>query len=398
MRVLIATYSRDLLGGVEKYLQAMIPGLIERGHSVALLYEIPSNTAEDGIDSQAERVPAWCSRDLGVDSVLGSAATWSPDVVYCHGLDDSRLEDALLQKYPTILYAHTYVGTCVSARKCYAWPQLRPCDRQLGAACLSLYHVRRCGGLNPIVMWQLFQIQTRRKSRLPAYRAVLVASRHMQREYELHGVSPNRLHLLPLFATDSIPSADAPAAKDPAGRLLFVGRLMDVKGVDYLLEAIPIAASGLNQPLTLTIAGDGPQRGRLQDLARRLGLAVEFAGWVDTERKLELIRQADLLVVPSLWPEPFGLVGIEAGCLGVPAVGFAVGGIPDWLIPGQSGELAPGDPPTVAGLADAIVRALAYPGHYRQLCRGAWEVARKLSLDLHLEQLDRILSSGTSSA
>ena len=105
---------------------------------------------------------------------------------------------------------------------------------------------------------------------------------------------------------------------------------------------------------------------------------VEFAGWLNTEKKLDLLREADLIAVPSLWPEPFGLVGIEAGCYGVPAVGFAVGGIPDWLIPGQTGELAPGDPPTAAGLSEAIVRALADPSHYRRLSAGAWEMARRI--------------------
>ena len=59
--------------------------------------------------------------------------------------------------------------------------------------------------------------------------------------------------------------------------------------------------------------------------------------------------------MPSTWPEPFGLVGLEAARAGVPAAAFDVGGIRDWLIDGQTGALAPGDPPTAAGLATAIV-------------------------------------------
>jgi glycosyltransferase involved in cell wall biosynthesis len=105
------------------------------------------------------------------------------------------------------------------------------------------------------------------------------------------------------------------------------------------------------------------------------------------------MRQADLLAVPSVWPEPFGLVGIEAGSIGLPAVAYAVGGIPDWLLPGQSGEVAAADPPTVDGLADAIVRALADPGHYANLCRGAWEVAQRFTLDTHIAKLVPILEA-----
>ncbi|MGA2216372.1 MAG: hypothetical protein ABSH31_24080, partial [Bryobacteraceae bacterium] len=79
---------------------------------------------------------------------------------------------------------------------------------------------------------------------------------------------------------------------------------------------------------------------------------------------------------------------------GVPAVGFAVGGIPDWLIPGQSGELAAGNPPTVEGLAEAIVRAFADPVHYQKLRAGAWEMSKKFGLDTHLAELERVLRAG----
>ena len=247
-------------------------------------------------------------------------------------------------------------------------------------------------------MWKLFQTQSKQKSRLPDYRAVLVASRHMYREFGRHGVPTDRLHLVPLPAGASQPDATAPEPRAMGYRILFVGRLMDVKGVSHLLRAIPLAAGKLGRPLTLTIAGDGPERGSIQDLARQLALPVEFAGWVDTEQRSDLLRQADLVAVPSLWPEPFGLVGIEAGCFGVPAVGFAVGGIPDWLIAGQTGELAPGDPPTVEGLAEAMLRALADPRHHQKLRVGAWEMAKQFSLERHLAQLEPILSAAASAA
>jgi len=119
---------------------------------------------------------------------------------------------------------------------------------------------------------------------------------------------------------------------------------------------------------------------------------VEFMGWVPTVEKLNLMRQVDLLAVPSLWPEPFGLVGIEAGCLGLPAVGYATGGIPDWLVAGETGELAPGDPPTVEGLAEAMIRALASPEHHTRLATGAWSLAKLFTLENHLARLEPILT------
>jgi glycosyltransferase involved in cell wall biosynthesis len=396
VRILITNASRYLLGGAEKYLETLIPALARQGHSLALLYESPFEAGAQGIDGLVGSLPSWCSDELGPPAAFRAVVDWQPDVVYSQGLNDTWIESSLQRKYHTILYAHTFYGTCVSGRKCHSWPRLEPCARRFGAACLLLYYPRRCGGLNPKTTWELFQIQSRRNAMLREYQAILVASRYMYRQYEQHGVSPDRLQLLPLYPAGSAPDATAPEPRDPGGRILFVGRLMDVKGVDHLLQAMPLAAVKLGFPLVLTIAGDGPDRERLEGLARRLGLAVEFTGWVNSERRADLMRQADLLAVPSLWPEPFGLTGLEAGCFGLPAVAFASGGIPDWLIPGQTGELAPADPPTTPGLADAIVRALADPIRYQKLRVGAWEMARRFSPARHVEQLEQILSCRAS--
>jgi glycosyltransferase involved in cell wall biosynthesis len=78
-------------------------------------------------------------------------------------------------------------------------------------------------------------------------------------------------------------------------------------------------------------------------------------------------------------------------------VGYAVGGIPDWLIPGQTGELAPGDPTSVDGLADAIVRALENPEHHAALRRGARQLAQRFTLDAHLTELELALAPGRTS-
>jgi glycosyltransferase involved in cell wall biosynthesis len=391
MRILIATSPQAVVGGVEKYLQWLIPALQQRGHSIGVLYEDPAPAGVEKIDAVSAGAPGWCAAELGLESVGAALRNWKPDVVYSHGLNDPALERFLLDSFPVALYAHTYRGTCISGRKCHTRPRLQPCSRQLGPGCLAVYHVLGCGGLHPGTAWRLFQLQLARKRTLPRYGAVLVASHHMYQEYSVHGVAPDRLHLVPLFSTDTVPQSSAPPPKAPGTNVLFVGRLVDVKGAAYLLRALPLAAASLGRPLRLTIAGDGPEREKMDALARHLGVQVDFAGWVDGEQRSRLMRQADLLAVPSLWPEPFGLVGIEAGCFGVPAVGFAVGGISDWLLPGRTGELAPSNPPSVPGLAEAIVRALADPSHYQSLREGAWEMSKRHSIERHIAQLEPIL-------
>jgi glycosyltransferase involved in cell wall biosynthesis len=83
--------------------------------------------------------------------------------------------------------------------------------------------------------------------------------------------------------------------------------------------------------------------------------------------------------------------------VGLPAVGYAVGGIVDWLIPGETGELAPADPPTAAGLAAAIVRALGDSSTHAKLRLGAWKQAHKHHMTTHVDRLIAIFRSLTES-
>jgi glycosyltransferase involved in cell wall biosynthesis len=393
MRILIATSHRNLVGGVEKYLQDIMPCLVERGHQLALLYEYAFDPTREPIDARELDLPCRGIYESSVESGLSFVRDWKPDIVYSQGLETAHLQSTLLNEYPTVLYAHNYVGTCASGEKCHAFPRPEPCDRQFGPACLALYFPRRCGGLHPGTMWKMYQRAAERNIQLPRYAAILVASAHMRREFARHGAQPERIHLAPLPNPNEGEPFHAPAQRTSRSNLLFLGRVTKLKGADHLLRAIPLAEKQLGRPLAVTIAGDGPERKRLEDFASRNQLTVEFVGWIRSSEKADVISQADLLVVPSLWPEPFGLVGIEAGSYGVPAVGYDVGGISDWLIPGYSGELAPGNPPSVEGLAASMTRALSDPAHYAELSRGAREVAGRFTLAAHLSQLENTLAS-----
>jgi glycosyltransferase involved in cell wall biosynthesis len=117
------------------------------------------------------------------------------------------------------------------------------------------------------------------------------------------------------------------------------------------------------------------------------GLKFEFVGWVESEQREALWNDCHLLVLPSVWPEPFGLVGLEAGLRSVPTVAFAVGGITDWLQDDVNGYLASGDPPTAENLATAILKCFDDPARYARLRRGALDVARQFKMETHLAAL-----------
>jgi glycosyltransferase involved in cell wall biosynthesis len=212
-----------------------------------------------------------------------------------------------------------------------------------------------------------------------------------------NGVSADRLHVVPPFVPIVAPSADRPVDRSPdrAIRLLYLGRLEPLKGVDRLLTAVPIVAKALERPVSLVVAGDGTRRPELERMAAGIcagdsRVRIEFAGWQNESGRAQQFAHADALVVPSLWPEPFGLVGIEAASAGVPAVAFATGGIPEWLEEGANGCLARSESAEPSDLAAAIVRCVKDAGTLERLRDGARRAASRWTRERHVEGLERV--------
>jgi glycosyltransferase involved in cell wall biosynthesis len=96
-------------------------------------------------------------------------------------------------------------------------------------------------------------------------------------------------------------------------------------------------------------------------------------------------------VVPSLWPEPFALIGLEAAALGIPSVAFDVGGIRQWLDSGRSGQLV--DPASGSqGLGAAMAALLADPALVSRLGAQARAIASRMSRAAHVDGLEAVLS------
>jgi glycosyltransferase involved in cell wall biosynthesis len=100
-----------------------------------------------------------------------------------------------------------------------------------------------------------------------------------------------------------------------------------------------------------------------------------------------IYNDAHVLVMPSIWPEPFGLTGPEAGLFGIPSVAFASGGILTWLKDGVNGHLAAANPPSARSLADALHQTFSTPEHYAELRKGAVEAAARFTTENHLNRL-----------
>jgi glycosyltransferase involved in cell wall biosynthesis len=144
-------------------------------------------------------------------------------------------------------------------------------------------------------------------------------------------------------------------------RLVVVGSLVPIKGLEHLLKALgELAASG--RPVDLDVVGDGPERPAHEALAARLGLSdrVVFHGTRPRADVARLMREADLLVQPSS-SETLSCVVLEAQVSGLPVVASDVGGIPE-VVGRGAGVLVPaGDD---AAIAAAIADVLDHPDRF----------------------------------
>jgi glycosyltransferase involved in cell wall biosynthesis len=406
MRIAIASSYRRRVGGAESYVEEVATELARCGNELAHFseYDVPAD--RPNIRWPARTVE-WCIAKMGEEPAIAAVREWRPDVIYSQGLASPKTEAALLSVAPAIFYTHVYHGTCVSGAKTHKFPNIVPCARAFSWKCLLHYYPRRCGGLSPLTALREYRNQAKRLSILQRYGAIVTSSAYMRNEYVRNGIDPAKV-----FTSSYLPGTDLAEAnvfiehpgvplsppidksRSPA-RLLFIGRMERLKGGAILLDALPIVAAALNKPIQLVFCGDGLDRILWERRANAISakntrVKVVFEGWLSGERIVELQRSSDLLVVPSLWPEPFGKVGPESGLKSLPAAAFAVGGIPEWLHPGINGNLAPANPPTARGLADAIVKCLEDPAEHQRLRAGALAVAQRFDLRRHVSQLSQL--------
>jgi glycosyltransferase involved in cell wall biosynthesis len=400
MRIAVTTWNRRRIGGAETYIAGVLPDLVAAGHQVALWSECDEEKSLRPPIAIPEGGVEWCAETMGVDRSFEALRSWRPDVVFAHGVADVNLEPRLVSIAPAVMLMHNYHATCVSGTKSFCLPVHRPCARRFGVACLALYLPRRCGGLNPLSMIGSYDLIRRRLDALHHYAEILTLSGHMRDELLRHGFAPEHVHAVPhLFVepSEQPPEPSALFETPPRWELIFAGRFANNKGGDLLLDALPATRDRLARPLRLTFAGDGPEREAWTRAATRAerardGIEVDFVGWLPGDALRRRFAASHLNVVPSVWPEPLGLVGIEASQDGVPSVAFDVGGVREWLRPGISGELAPGDPPTTDGLATAICTALGESTRYARLRTGARWVASRWDRPKHVGRVLDLLA------
>jgi glycosyltransferase involved in cell wall biosynthesis len=322
LRVLLLHNRYRAAGGEERAVADIATLLRSRGHEVSVL-----ERSSVGVS------PVRAARGIvggGVDSDEVAAAVWRfrADVVHAHNLHPlfgwRALAAARAEGARTVLHLHNYRLFCAIG---VAYRDGGPCYECQGVNTLpGLVH--RCrGSVGEASAYAVGLALQQRRLIANADRLVAVSAAAAEK-LVASGAPRGKLVALPNFLPASAFAASSAAA---VGRhALVVGRLVPEKGFDTAIAAARSAG------VPLVVAGDGPDRARLEGLASggasgggSASGSVRFVGRVSDDGLAALRSAAAVVLVPSRWDEPFGYVALEALAAGVPVLASARGALPE---------------------------------------------------------------------
>lgn len=294
-----------------------------------------------------------------------------------------RLRGKLLSIAPRILHAHFgFDGTT-----------LLPIAIRLPLPFVVTYH-----GFDATVRWELLRLSRqgrrylRRLTELQERCGLFVAVSKFIRNQLLERGFPEykvRVHYIGIDTSRFTASADA--ERKPI--VLFVGRLVEKKGCEYLIRAMQCVQRA-EPEAELVVIGDGPLRAGLEKLAKSTLSRVSFLGTQTQKQVRDWMNRASVFSVPSVTAasgdaEGFGMVFLEAQSMGLPVASFATGGIPEAVAHGETGLLAPER--DWQALSGNLLTLLTDKGAWRKMSNAAQQrVRRDFDLVKQCEELEAI--------
>ena len=357
MKVLHINDHLDLKGGVEVYVLSLAEQLESRGVVVGIAFGQGRASAW----AKSFAVPsissvAWRSHEDGRREMEKVLKSFAPDVCHIHGVFNPGSIEACLEYGPTILHLHDYRYLCPSSGLYYRRTE-SICERRCSLACFPIGLVRGCQTLRMPASFSFYSRVRFVERNVHRFQSVLANSQYVADRFSRSNGVVSQLQVFPYFCPIE-PAIEPPAASDVSS-ILFLGRVRELKGIVRFIDVL----SRLPERVIGTIVGDPAPAMRviIQKEAQRLKCwhRVKLTGWVERADVAKIVEQASAVIFPSIWAEPFGIVGLEAMARGVPVVAFDVGGVSDWLKDGVNGFLIPRDDTPM--MAERVQELLSNP-------------------------------------
>ena len=401
MRILHVNKYAYRRGGAESYMLDVVDLQREQGHTVEvwamrddrndpmpLVETFAPNMELDPppstVTGQLQAAVRMVHNRPAAAGLAAALERFQPDVAHLHNVYH-QLSPSILRPLgdagvPAAMTLHDYKLACPTYHLV--------ADGELCTACVTgstFNAVRRRCNRGSLAASALVSIESGIHRRLDSWGpidALVCPSRYMRDVMAQSGIDPDRLHHIPNFSRPPDDGSPEPPETVPT-RVVFAGRLSGEKGIEAVLAvaaALPAAE--------IVIAGDGPARPMVEQAAADQA-NVRFVGRLDRPAVLDLLGSAAVVMVPSTWPENQPMVILEAYAMGTPVIASRMGGLPELVEPGVTGQVVEaGDHD---GFVAAVRRYLDDPASaVAHGAAGSIIVERDHGLPGHLASLDAL--------
>lgn len=265
----------------------------------------------------------------------------NPDVAILNNVKNAYAINKISKNIPTIPYFLDVSFSCYGGVR-FWHRSLNFCKKKHNIFCYYYAYKERCSFKNPIrflitYISKYFEINAYKKMK-----AIFVISRDIKELLVQNGIPKEKIHLIFPCAKNLLNTLNTKIPKASYiirnKTILYFGRITALKGIYELVEIFKLLR---NQTFKLFVYGIGPDTENLKKFIRDKGLEekIILKGYFLDEEKNSILSRARVFIMPSLWREGFGMVGVEAMANRLPIVAYDVGGIRDWLYDGENGFL-----------------------------------------------------------
>lgn len=332
------------LGGAEKYLLSICKTQEEMGNEVIII----SSSEKEHISINGRKeyfvTPSGGFRsgfrmwNIYRDIVKRE----NPDIIHLHNTHNANyfVSPFILKRLsslkPTVKFVHDARFFCPNFGKKIIPYNNEICNYPVGLKCLSkkgcrMFHLNGKGDFYNLHRYFLINYELRVSK---TFNRIIVGSRYMYNELVKNGFEENKIKKIPCFTDKSFGAGENGAEKN---LILCVGGMSsEIKGVSHFIEVLNILR---DKQWHAEIVGDGSYIKEMKKKVNKIGLEkrIQFVGMLSNEEINKYYQRCSMVVMPSMVPESFGLVGIEAMAFSKPVVAFDSGGIREWLINGETG-------------------------------------------------------------
>jgi glycosyltransferase involved in cell wall biosynthesis len=344
MKILLVHNFYTQPGGEDIVFEQECRMLRRKGHVVITYTRKNVETENISAIGQVKLLKTIVSAGDSRDDIVKILREETPDIVHIHNsfmmISPSIYSACAEAGVPTVQTLHNYRLLCPTVTFYRDGHVCEECvDHGLMRGVLHACYRHSYGATAAVaLMLKTHRIRGTWTQKITAYIALTEFARN---KFVTNGLPAEKIHIKPNFVDPD------PGMRESVGEYaLFVGRLSPEKGVSTLIEAWSLLSTGI----PLKIAGDGPERGTLEEQVRNGDIKnIEFVGRLTNEDTRTLISRSAFLVLPSLWYEGFPMVLVESYACGVPVVGSSIGALRELIEDGKTGlQFTVGDPADLA--------------------------------------------------